>query len=74
MTTGTSENTNGLLRQHFPKRTDFSRRDNREIEAVADAIDERPRKRLAWETPAEQIEEELRSLERAVIDQINEGC
>ena len=49
---GTNENTNGLLRQYFPKGTDLSRWSAEEIEAVAATINNRPRKILDWKTPA----------------------
>lgn len=56
---GTNENTNGLLRQYFPKGTDLSRWDVEEIEAVAAALNSRPRKTLGWKTPAEALDEHL---------------
>ena len=59
---GTNENTNGLLRQYFPKGTDLSRWTAEEIEAVASTINSRPRKTLGWKTPAEALDEHLRSL------------
>jgi IS30 family transposase len=59
---GTNENTNGLLRQYFPKGTDLSRWTAEEIEAVAATINSRPRKTLGWRTPAEALDEHLRSL------------
>jgi IS30 family transposase len=62
---GTNENTNGLLRQYFPKGTDLSRWSNEEIQAVAAAINGRPRKTLGWRTPAEAFEEHLQSLQTA---------
>ncbi|WP_415544729.1 IS30 family transposase, partial [Dermacoccus barathri] len=56
---GTNENTNGLLRQYFPKGTDLSRWSAQEIEAVAHALNTRPRKSLGWKTPAEVFNEHL---------------
>ena len=56
---GTNENTNGLLRQYFPKGTDLSRWNAEEIEAVATALNNRPRKTLGWKTPVEALNEHL---------------
>jgi IS30 family transposase len=56
---GTNENTNGLLRQYFPKGTDLSRWSAEAIEAVAHALNTRPRKTLGWKTPAEALDEHL---------------
>ncbi|MEE9128657.1 MAG: IS30 family transposase [Phycisphaerales bacterium] len=56
---GTNENTNGLLRQYFPKGTDLSRHSAEEIAAVAAALNARPRKTLNWRTPAEALDQWL---------------
>jgi len=56
---GSNENTNGLLRQYFPKGTDLSRWNTAEIEAVAATLNSRPRKTLGWKTPAEAFNEHL---------------
>ncbi len=56
---GSNENTNGLLRQYFPKGTDLSRWNAEEIEAVAATLNARPRKTLGWKTPAEALNELL---------------
>jgi IS30 family transposase len=68
---GTNENTNGLLRQYFPKGTDLARWNAEEIEAVAAALNARPRKTLGWKTPAEAFDEHLRSLQPAGVASID---
>ena len=59
----TNENTNGLLRQYFPKGTDLSRWSAEDLQAIAFTINNRPRKILGWRTPAEVFAEQLRSLQ-----------
>ncbi|MDT5017835.1 MAG: hypothetical protein QOD39_3995 [Mycobacterium sp.] len=64
---GTNENTNGLLRQYFPKGTDLSRWDPDEIEAVAATLNNRPRKTLGWKTPTEALDDLLQSAKQARV-------
>jgi len=56
---GTNENTNGLLRQYFPKGTDLARHSAEDLADVAAALNSRPRKTLGWKTPAEVLDEYL---------------
>ena len=56
---GTNENTNGLLRQYFPKGTSLAGHSPADLAAVADELNGRPRKTLGWKTPAEALAEIL---------------
>jgi IS30 family transposase len=58
---GTNENTNGLLRQYWPKGTDLARYAEAELDAVAHTLNSRPRKTLGWATPAEALDQLLSS-------------
>jgi IS30 family transposase len=65
-----NENTNRLLRQYFPKGTDLSRYSREDLEAVAIALNKRPRKVLGWKTPAEALNDQLLSLQTTGVAMI----
>lgn len=67
---GTNENTNGLLRQYFPKGTDISRYSAHELNAVAATLNSRPRKTLGWRTPAEGMAQLLSSAQKTRVARI----
>lgn len=56
---GTNENTNGLIRQFFPKSTDFKKVTSKEVKRVQDLLNGRPRKALGFHTPYEKFSETL---------------
>lgn len=57
---GSNENTNGLLRQYFPRGTDLSRITQSQLNAIALRLNQRPRKTLGFETPADKLQAVLR--------------
>jgi IS30 family transposase len=57
---GSNENTNGLLRQYFPKRTEIAHYTQADLDAVAAQLNERPRQTLGWKTPSQALDAALR--------------
>ena len=64
---GTNENTNGLLRQYFPKGTDLSRHSPDDLAAVAAALNGRPRKTLSWRPPPRRSTSSYTPVNKAVL-------
>jgi len=64
---GTNENTNGLLRQYFPKGTDLNKHTVDDLAAVAHRLNTRPRKTLGWKTPAEALDQFLKSTQTVSV-------
>ncbi|MDX6241947.1 MAG: hypothetical protein QOG10_6781 [Kribbellaceae bacterium] len=64
---GTNENTNGLLRQYFPKGTDLVRHSVTDLEAIAATPNSRPCKTLGWKTPAEDFNDHRDSIQQAGV-------
>jgi IS30 family transposase len=58
---GTNENTNGLLRQYFPKKTDLSVYSQADLNKVALRLNQRPRKTLGFQTPASKLQASVAS-------------
>jgi IS30 family transposase len=71
---GTNENTHGLLRQYFPRGTDLSLHTAEQIAAVAATLNSRPRKTLAWKTPAEALDHLLLSADKDRVATIVRIC
>jgi transposase, IS30 family len=57
---GSNENTNGLLRQYFPRSTDFRAVTQSDLDAVAAELNDRPRQTLEWKSPCQALDQALR--------------
>ena len=70
----TNENTNGLLRQYFPKGTDLSGYSQRRLTQVAEELNNCPRKSFGFRTPAEVMEQQIRELNSGVASNLKPPC
>jgi transposase, IS30 family len=57
---GSNENTNGLLRQYFPKRSEIAHYTQVDLDAVAAELNDRPRQTLGWRSPSQALDQALR--------------
>jgi len=57
---GSNENTNGLLRQYFPKGKSLAPYTQHDLDEIADRLNGRPRQTLSWKTPSQALEQALR--------------
>ncbi len=64
---GTNENTNGLLRQYFPKSTDLSAYSAADLREVERKLNNRPRKRLDWSTPQGEYDRLIQDLKQPTV-------
>ena len=71
---GTNENTNGLIRRFFPKRTDFNKISENQLKIVQEKLNNRPRKVLGYRTPKEVFQSELLNLNFKKYDDVDKAC
>jgi len=71
---GTNENTNGLIRRFFPKKTDFSKVSEKQLKFVQENLNNRPRKILGYRTPKEVFQSELFNLNFKKYDVVDRAC
>lgn len=71
---GTNENTNGLIRRFFPKKTDFSKVTEKQLKFVQENLNNRPRKVLGYRTPKEIFKSELLNLNPKKYDDVGKAC
>jgi IS30 family transposase len=68
---GSNENTNDLLRQYSPKGSNLSRWDPGDLSDVTHALNTRPRKQLAWQTPTEALDQHPQSIQQHTVTTTN---